>query len=369
MIRLAKPYLGEEELAEIASVLASGYLSQGPKVAEFEHGLAEHLNVKHAIAVSSGTAALHLSVLALGLGESDEVIVPDFTFPATANVVALAGATPIFCDIDLDTFNLDPEELEPLITPRTKAVVPVHQFGLAADMTAIISVAEKFDLKIIEDAACALGAQYHGQKCGTFGTVSCFSFHPRKIITTGEGGMVLTNDDGIAERIRVLRNHGSVGTDFPMPGLNYRMSDIQAAVGVVQTRRLGQLIEKRQELGRIYTEELSCVSGVTLPAHMDGATHTFQSYVIRLEETLDRDRIKQMLRERGIEAGIGTYALHNLKCYEGSAPKKASHLRRSAVAYRQALALPLFPEMTLQEIKYVSANLRSIVSDSQMLRI
>jgi perosamine synthetase len=361
MIRLAKPYLGKEEMAEISSVVENGYLSQGPKIAEFEKALADYLALKHAIAVGSGTAALHLTVLALGLNQNDEVIVPDFSFPATANAVALAGATPVLCDVQLTTFNIDPDEVIRLITPSTKAIMPVHQFGLAADMDAIVRIAKERGLIIIEDAACALGAEYRGQKCGTFGAASCFSFHPRKVITTGEGGVVVTNDDAIAGRVRSLRNHGNLDGDFPLLGYNYRISDINAAVGVAQMRRLPTLIEKRRELAGLYDQGLSSVPGLIVPKYPEDAVHTYQSYVVRLKDKFARDRIRKALYEKGIEAGIGTYAIHQSHYYKQVFGIKGDRLLRSASAYEQTLALPLYPEMTSDDVEHVCANLRALL--------
>ena len=361
MIRLTKPLLAAEELAEVALVLNSGYLSRGPKVVEFEGAIASYLGVKHAIAVSSGTAALHLSVLALGLEPSDEVIVPDFTFPATANAVVLAGSKPIFCDIGLNSFNLDPDEVERAITRHTKALIPVHQFGLAAEMEAISKLARERGIIIIEDAACSLGAAYRGQKCGTFGLVSCFSFHPRKITTTGEGGVVVTNDDRIAAKIRALRHHGMDDGDFSFPGFNYRMSDLNAAVGVAQMRRITDLIESRRKLATAYRSALSQVAGVRLPQDLDHAKHTYQSYVILLDNVFDRDGVMARLADRGIETTIGTYAIHRTKFYSQRQDLNTASLSRSATAYEKSITLPLYPEMSLEQVYYVCDSLIGVL--------
>ena len=353
MIRLTKPYFGKEELAAIASVLSSGHLSRGPKIAEFEAAVAGYLDVKHAIAVSSGTAALHLSVLALGLGAGDEVIVPDFTFPATANAVALAGADPVLCDVGLESFNIDPEEISTLVTSRTKAIMVVHQFGLAADMDRIGRVAEDKGLWLIEDAACALGATYHGRKCGTFGKLACFSFHPRKITTTGEGGMVATNDDQIGRQVRALRDHGLADGDFLFPGFNYRMSDLNAALGSVQQSRIDFLIEQRRNLAALYASRLAGIEAIALPGDFQGSKHTFQSYVVRLARNVERTRFLNYLRESEIESTIGTYAVHCVRYYEARKSLAPRSLMRSAEAYSQTVTLPLFPGMTADEVNYV----------------
>lgn len=364
MIRLTKPLLAQEEMAEIAKVLESGYLSRGPKVDEFECAVSAYLKVKHAIAVSSGTAALHLSVVAAGLKESDEVIVPDFTFPATANAVVLAGATPIMCDIRLDSFNIDPDEIERRITSRTRAIMPVHQFGMAADMGAISEIAVRHGLAIIEDAACSLGAKYHGKKCGTFGLLACFSFHPRKIVTTGEGGVIATDDDRLAAKLRALRHHGFENGDFALAGFNYRLSDLNAALGVAQMRRIEDLIERRRKLAAIYQASLSSIPGLTLPRETEHASHTYQSYVVLLDKRFDRDRTMVALRERNIETTIGTYAIHRTKFYSTRRDLARMPLSRSAAAYEQAVTLPLYPEMSIDEVRYVSESLDTILKSN-----
>ncbi|MCP4215992.1 MAG: DegT/DnrJ/EryC1/StrS family aminotransferase, partial [bacterium] len=242
MIKLAKPYIPEEAIKNVVDVLRSGNLVQGKYAKEFEISLCDYLDVPHAVVVSSGTAALHLALIALGIKESDEVIVPAFTFPATANVVELVGAKPVFVDINLSDFCIDTSNIEAKITAKTKAIMPVHEFGQAAKMDDIIALVKKYNLKLVEDAACALGTEFDNQKVGTFGELGCFSFHPRKAITTGEGGVIVTRSAELAEKLRVLRNHGisaKNGTiDFIAAGLNYRMTDFQAALGLGQMKSL-----------------------------------------------------------------------------------------------------------------------------------
>ena len=349
MIRLTKPLMGSEEIAEVTAVLASGYLSRGPKIEQFENALRDYLNVRHAITVSSGTAALHLALLALGIGAGDQVIVPDFCFPAVANAVVLVGAQPVLCDIDLATFNLDPVQARRCINNRTKAMVIVHQFGLAAAMRPLLELAHQHELIVLEDAACALGAQWEGKKCGTSGHASCVSFHPRKTITTGEGGVVLTHDDQVADRVRSLRHHGAQKDDFRLVGFNYRMSDVNAALGVAQLKRLDHLIQKRRELAGLYAKNLYRVQEIFLPGDADGVNHTYQSYVIRLRDGLNRDLTIKVLGDHGIESVIGTYAIHQLDYYK----RATGDLTCSATAYRQTLALPLYPEMSSSQIEYV----------------
>jgi dTDP-4-amino-4,6-dideoxygalactose transaminase len=312
MIRLVVPEMGDAELDAVRQVLDSGYLVQGRNVRRFEELVASYLGMDHVVAVSSGTAALHLAVWALGLGPGDEVIVPDFTFPATANVVALVGARPVLADVSLDTFNLDPTRIAALVTSRTRAILPVHLFGLSAPMDEVLVMAERYGLPVVEDAACALGAEYKGRQCGTMGRIGCFSLHPRKAITTGEGGLIVTRDAGLADRLRSLRNHGMApgptGYHFVMAGLNYRMTDLQGALGIVQMERLDGIIKRRRTLAVVYDSELADIPWLIRPVAPDGGQHIYQSYVTLLDQGLDRSRIMAALREDGIECTIGTYA-------------------------------------------------------------
>jgi len=268
-IRLAWPDVGADELAEVAEVLASGQLTMGPKVAELEAELARACEVEHAIAVSSGTAALHVALLALGIGPGDEVIVPAYTFPATANVVALVGARPVLVDVDPQTMNVDPAKVE--LTARTKAILAVHLFGRPARLE------ELPDATVIEDAAGALGARRGGRACGGLGALGCLSFHPRKIVTTGEGGAVTTNDAESAERARALRHHGWRSDDMPSAGFNYRLSDILCAVGIPQVRRLAELHAARARLAAAYEERLRELP-VVPPRADEGDVHSWQAY-------------------------------------------------------------------------------------------
>jgi perosamine synthetase len=347
-IRLAKPDLGEEELAAVAEVLADGQLTMGPRVAEFEAELARVCEVEHAVAVSSGTAALHLAVLALGLQPGDEVIVPAYTFPATANVVALAGLRPVLVDVDPETMNLDPAQV--VVGPRTRAVMPVHLFGRPSRLE------ELPDLPLVEDAAGALGARRGGRACGSLGMVGCLSFHPRKIVTTGDGGAVTTDRDRIAELVRRLRNHGwrsLADADMPEPGLNYRLPDILCAIGTPQVRRLDELLAARARIAAGYDERLRHLP-VVLPRADDGDVHGWQAYVVQVER---RDEILAGLRAEGIEAQIGTFALHLLHPYrdQGFFPG-AEH------AFERALALPLHGGLTDGELDRVAGTLDKLVS-------
>ena len=349
VVRLGWPDVGAEEAEAVAEVLASGRLTMGPRVAEFELELARACQVEHAVAVSSGTAALHLAVLALQLQPGDQVLVPAYTFPATANVVALAGLEPVLVDVDPVTMTIDPERVEP--ARRTKAIMPVHLFGRPAPLDDLPPLA------VIEDAAGALGACYRGQPCGGLGRLGCLSFHPRKIVTTGEGGAVTTNDASLADAVRQLRHHGwqPPGYDeLPVPGLNYRLSDILCAVGVPQVRRLERLLARREQIAAGYAERLADLP-VVLPSAADGDRHGWQAYVIQLER---RDEALEELRGRGIECQIGTYALHRLAAYDGQGGfPGADH------AFERALALPLHPRLTESDLDRVAEALTDIVSE------
>ena len=347
-IRLGRPDVGAAELAEVAEVLDSGTLTMGPKVAELEEGLARACEVRHALAVSSGTAALHLAVLALGLEPGDEVLVPAYTFPATGNVLALAGLKPVLVDVDPETMNLDPAKVE--VGPRTKAILPVHLFGRPARLE------ELPGLPVLEDAAGALGARRRGRACGSLGLLGCLSFHPRKIVTTGEGGAATTDDDEVAAAVAAMRNHGwrsLVPPDMPAPGLNYRLSDILCAVGIPQLRRLDELLAERTRIADGYTERLRHLP-VLLPTADEGDVHGWQAYVLQVD---DRDRILAQLRADGIEAQIGTFALHLLHPYrdQGFFPG-AEH------AFERALALPLHTQLTEGELDRVAETLDKLVS-------
>src|SRR4029453_16658835 len=306
VIRLAWPDLGEEELAEVALVLRSGQLTMGPKVSEFEAGLAAACGVEHAVAVSSGTAALHLTVLALGIGPASEVILPAPPCPATANVVALAGARPVLVDVGPETMNLRPEAVAEAVTEHTRAVLVVHLFGRPARWEEL-EAAVPDGVALLEDAAGALGARRAGRPCGGLGRLGCLSFPPRKIVTTGEGGAVATNEGEIADAIRRLRHHGIEPRgdfDIRAPGLNYRLSDILCAVGIPQLRRLAELLQERERLAAAYAERLE--GRVGLPTADEGDRHGLQAYVVRIEH---RDDALSALREAGIQPPHGPQGL------------------------------------------------------------
>ncbi len=363
MIRLARPQTDDAELAEIAEVLASGYLTQGPKVEELEGMVAALVGTEYAFAVTSATTALHLSLVALGIGPGDEVLVPDFTFPATANVVVQQGATPVLVDIDLETFAMDPDDLARRVTPRARAIMPVHPFGLCADMDPLLAVAESHGLPVIEDAACALGATYHGRQAGSIGLAGCFSFHPRKSITTGEGGMITTSDGALADRIRLLRSHGGIREGgrftFEAAGFNYRLSDILAAVGVAQMRKLDAFLAARRRIAAAYDAALAGVERLRRPVTPEWATHTYQSYVVLLDEAVDRDGIIAALRDDGIETTLGTYALHAQPFFARTYDLRPGSLPNSHRAFTSSLALPLHGGMSDGDVARVVERLHS----------
>jgi perosamine synthetase len=367
-VPLAAPWTGTEELAEIQAVLASGQLSQGPKVEEFEAMVAAVTGSRYAFAASSCTTAMHLALVALGIGPGDEVLVPDFTFPATANVVVQQGAVPVLVDVQPETYNVEPVDLKRHLTPRTRAIMPVHLFGLSADLDPCVAFAREHGLAVLEDAACALGATYHGRPCGSVGDVGCYSFHPRKVITTGEGGMVVTDDDDLAERLRLFRSHGGVRAagrfTFTEAGFNYRLSDVHAAMGVAQMRRLPEIVARRRALAAALTERLSGIPGVRPPEEPAWGGHIFQAYVAVLDEGIDRDRVIGGLREQGIESTIGTYALHTEPFFRRAYGYQAGQLPASAALARQSLALPLFPTMTETEVDRVAEALKAVLVHS-----
>jgi len=301
MIHIAKPKIGDKEKQLVMEVLESGMLAQGPKVAALEEAFAEVCETKHAIASTSGTTALHLALLAHGIGEGDEVITTPFTFIASANSVLFTGARPVFVDIEPDTFNINPDQIEAAITPKTKAILPVHLYGYVCDMDAIMKIAEKHDLAVIEDACQAIGASQKGKRAGSFGTGTC-SLYATKNVMSGEGGMVTTNDDDVAEYCRMVRSHGmKVRYYHDMLGYNYRMSDLHAAIGLAQMDRLDAFTEKRKANAAYLNEHLTTV---ITPKVKPAYDHVWHQYTIRLDGARDRDAAVKQLNEAGIGTGI-----------------------------------------------------------------
>jgi perosamine synthetase len=349
-IRLARPDVGDAELAAVEEVVRSGQLTMGPTVAAFEAAVAAEVGTAHAAAVSSGTAALQLALLALGIGPGDEVVVPAYTFPATANTVELCGAKAVLVDIDPDTFLLDPAAVAAAVTPRTRAVMAVHLFGRPVAWEELQSAVPQ-DVVLLEDAAGALGARYRGTSCGALGVAACLSFHPRKIVTTGEGGAVTTDEAELDAAVRRLRHHGwaELG-DMPAPGFNYRLPDLLCAIGLPQLARLEELLTARERVAAWYSERLEHF--VLTPSADEGDRHGWQAYVVQLDR---RDDALEALRTAGIEAQIGTWALHRLAPYRGQGAFPGADR-----AFERALALPFATTTTEDDIDRVASVLTTM---------
>jgi len=365
---LTRPYFDTEELAQVQEVLNSGWVSQGPKVKELEDKLARYLSVNYAISVVNCTSALHLSLLALEIKEGDEVLVADFTFPATGHSVLYCKSKPVFVDVNPETYNIAPNLIEDKVTPRTKAIIPVHTFGQPADMDAIVEIARRRNLKIIEDAACALGAKYKDRHAGTIGDIGCFSFHARKGITTGEGGMVVTNNRELAEKIRRLSTFGMTSAwerkdkvvipKFVELGYNYKMSDITAAIGVAQLGKLDKLIARRKSLAKYWDKKLEAIELINPPYCSQNVLHVYQSYVALVDGKVNRNLLMQKLLEKGIQTQIGTYASHIQPIYQSE-----QKCPDSLDLYHRSLALPMYYTLEEQDIDFIAMHLKKTLPE------
>ena len=378
-IPIARTNFNKTDFEIIKKPLESGWVVQGPYTTEFEEAWCKFTGSKHSIAVTSCTTALHLSLAALGFKAGDEAIVPAFTWISTANVVEHLGGKVVFCDIDLDTFNIDVEQIESKITSRTKAILPVHLFGLSADLDPILEIAKKHNLWVVEDAACGFGSKYNDKHVGTFGDTGCFSFHPRKSITTGEGGMITTDDDDLAAKMRSMRDHGATLSDFqrhhgskpyllaeyPYAGYNYRLTDIQASLGVTQMERANIILDERKELGKNYNNSLSSLNFFSLPIVDEKYIHSFQSYPCLFdvgnisyekisEVNKSRNQFMSLLDSHGVATRPATHAVHMLKYYKDKYGLESNDFPNSFIANECSISFPLFNGLTEAEQRYVT---------------
>jgi len=374
----------EKEFEIIKKPLESGWVVQGPFVREFEEKWSAFTGAEYSAAVTSCTTALQLSLHAIGIKPGDKVIVPAFTWVATANAVECLGAIPVFCDINTDTFNIDISKAEKLITQNTKAIIPVHLFGLAADMDGVMSFAKIYNLKVIEDAACGFGSYYKGKHVGNIGNTGCFSFHPRKAITTGEGGMITTGSGTLDTLVRSLRDHGAslsdfqrqqgpkpyLLPDFPRPGYNFRMTDIQAAIGSSQMDRAASISNSRKKIAAKYDIELKNIGWLKTPLKQDYSDHGYQSYVClfnsekNLGDNIEsanskRNDFMEYLQSHGISTRPGTHAVHMLDYYSKKYGINSDDFKNSKIAYMCSVTLPLFPNLTDDEFGYVIDKIKS----------
>jgi perosamine synthetase len=393
MVPFARPWMDERELQAVRRALLSGWITQGSEVAAFEREFAANVGAEYACAVSSCTVALHLSLLAVGIQSRDEVITVSHSFIATANSVRYCGAVPVFVDIDRDTFNINPALIDRVVNERTRAILCVHQMGMPCDLNAILKIARRYGLPVVEDAACAVGSEilWNGawERIGKpHGDIACFSFHPRKLVTTGDGGMITTSNSEWDTRLRLWRQHCmSVPTEarhaagevifesYPMLGYNYRMTDIQAAIGREQLNRLPEIVRRRRLLTERYREQLQHVPGLGLPEEPQWARSNWQSYCVRLTDGRDQRRIMQAMLESGVSTRRGVMCAHREPAYEyepwscglelgrcGCSPTKCARLLESEWAQDHTILLPLFSQMTDAEQEQVSSALRTACS-------
>ncbi|MCI4677048.1 DegT/DnrJ/EryC1/StrS family aminotransferase [Rhodoblastus acidophilus] len=375
MIPIALPLLAEDEAEAARAAVLSGWVSQGPQVAAFEQEFATLVGAPHACAVSSCTSALHIALKALGIRAGDEVIVPSHSFIATANCVRYCDATPVFVDIEAETYNIDPARVAEAITPRTRAIIAVHQMGMPCDVTALATLADRHGIFLVEDAACAAGSMIridqNWEPVGRpRGAIACFSFHPRKVITTGEGGMLTTADPALDRKFRLLRQHGMsvpdtvrhgsrqvLFEDYLMVGFNYRMTDIQAAIGRKQLERLPELVARRRALAARYTELLGNIEGLVLPFEPDWARSNWQSYCVLLPDRIDQRGVMQRLLDQDIATRRGIMCSHREAPYANGAPRH--DLRWSEHAQDHAILLPLYAQLTEKDQERIAAALRA----------
>jgi len=369
-----QPSIGKEEIKEVVDTLKSGWLTMGPRAIKFEEMIARYTKAKYAVVLNSCTAALHLSLIALGIGKGDEVITTPFTFASTGNVIIQVGAKPVFVDIERKTFNIDPKEIEKAITSKTKAIMPVHYAGQACDMTAIMKIAKKYHLFVIEDAAHMIGAEYKGKKIGTFGDTTCFSFYATKNMTTGEGGAVTTNDKTLAEKIMVLRLHGiskdawkrydkkgSWYYEIEECGWKYNITDIQAALGIHQIKKLDKFNKIRRKYAQIYNRELSGIKGIITPYEKPNVKHVYYLYPILLEN-YNRDEFIEKMAQNGIGCSVHFIPLHLHPFYQKLGYKKGDFPNAEWV-YEREVSLPLYPKMKYSDLLFVAKTIKNILKN------
>jgi len=374
-IPLAKPFFSDEEFRLVAETIQSGWVTQGPRVAEFESAVADYVGATEAVAVSSGTAGLFLSLKVLGVGPGDEVIVPSLSFIATANAIIHVGADPVFVDIDPRTFNIDPTRIESAVTSRTRAIIPVDQLGMPAMMDEVRQIASRRGVPIVEDAACALGSRYRGRHVGQFADLTCFSFHPRKIVVAGEGGMITTNDRELASRLRRLRHQGMMISDlerhradrvlietYPEVGYNFRLSDVQAAIGIAQMAKLELQLAKRRAIANRYAQELAGCEALELPRADTGVEFNYQSFLVRFRGATRtmRNNLMNELHQRRISTRRGVMAIHREACYESA--KISGSLEHTEAAADQTMNLPMYAELAEDDQSYVIDQLLDAVA-------
>ena len=349
MIPIAKPFIGDEEIKEVKSVLRSGFIAQGPKVVEFEEKFANYIGTHHAVATSSGTTALHVALLCAGIGKDDEVITTPFSFAATSNTALYVGAKPVFVDIDPKTYNINSELIEEALTDKTKAIMPVHLYGQPANMSRINKIAEDHGLKVIEDAAQAHGAVYNNINVGLWGDMACFSFYPTKNITTGEGGIITTNNKEFDHDARALRAHGeSERYEHVILGYNFRMTDIAAAIGIIQLKRLDEFNEKRIENAEYLTEHIKYIEGIEPPFVQENVKHVFHQYTIKVANG-KRDELRDYLNNRGIGTGVHyPKPIYRQKLYENLG--YADKCLEAEKAAEEVLSIPVNPALTAEDL-------------------
>jgi dTDP-4-amino-4,6-dideoxygalactose transaminase len=363
-LKLTDPVVGEEEIRSVERVLRSGWLTEGPQTREFEEKVKQFIGAKYAFATTSCTTALEIALRALDIGLGDEVIVPDFTHPATGNIVRWIGAQPVLVDVDLHSYNIDPKEIEKAITKKTRCIIPISWGGNPLNIQPLNELKEEYGLPIVEDAACSLGAEYDGKKTGAMADMTCFSFHPRKLITTGEGGMVVTDDAAYAEKLGSLKRYGmdtkSSEVRFVGNGTNYKLSDILGAIGIEQMKKINTIIKRRIEMAENYNDLLAESDLIKPPEKDEKAKHVYQTYAVYIKKERMRDRIIAHLKEKGIETQIGTYALHLQPSYART--KKTGRLERAEKLFKNLLALPMPNSMKKEDQQHVVSEIETLLS-------